>query len=79
MASMRLRFLFAVSAVLAGGCSDLSDRSSEVAPVPSQVIDLTATITTDQPVRTWGSKMLRDYRFRETNDFEFIVTSPDYS
>jgi kynurenine formamidase len=72
--SVRKRLLFAVLAVLAAGCSDLSDSSSGVAPVPSQVIDLTATITTDQPVRIWGSKMLKDYGFRETNDFEFIIT-----
>jgi kynurenine formamidase len=72
--SARKRLLFAISAALAAGCSDVGDSSSGVPPVPSQVIDLTATITTDQPVRTWGSKMLKDFGFRETNDFEFIVT-----
>jgi arylformamidase len=72
--SVKKKLLLSVLMVLGAGCSDPTDSSSGVAPVPSQVIDLTATITTDQPVRIWGSKMLKDYGFRETNDFEFIIT-----
>ncbi len=66
--------IISVVGLLVTACSTPSNNAPGTAPIPSRIIDLTPTITTDQPVRIWGSRMLSDYGFRETNDFEFVIT-----
>ena len=58
---------------LLAACSSSDGVDQDTAPVPTRVIDLTLAITSDQPVRTWGRRMLTDFGFRETNDFEFVI------
>ncbi len=55
--------------LLVAACS----RPERIAPIPTQIIDLTPTITADQPVQMWGRRMLSDFGFREKNKFEFVI------
>lgn len=71
---MKSKVIVSVVAMFVTACSAPSTSGPGTAPIPSRIIDLTPTITIDQPVRIWGSKMLRDYGFRETNNFEFVIT-----
>ncbi len=43
-------------------------------PLPQRIIDLSPLITEDLPVRTWGHKLLSDFGFRDTNEFEYVIT-----
>lgn len=74
MDSMKSATIVSVVTLLASACSAPHDPGADAAPIPSRIIDLTPTITVDQPLRTWGSKMLSDYGFRQTNEFEFVIT-----
>jgi len=43
-------------------------------PLPQKIIDLSPVITEDLPVRIWGHKLLSDFGFRDTNEFEYVIT-----
>jgi len=63
--------IVSVSLLIACAGPDTAARTS--VPLPSGVIDLTPTITEDQPERLWGRRMLTDFGFRLTNEFEFVI------
>jgi kynurenine formamidase len=76
----KLRFLplFALSALLFSACTigeqtQTQTRQAEL-PVPTRIIDLSPVITEDLPLRLWGRKLLVDFGFRESNEFDDVIT-----
>lgn len=59
-------------ATIVSGCSTQEQASTAQPPVPSKIIDLSATITPDLPVRLWGHKALSDFGFSDTTEFRVI-------
>ena len=55
-----------------GPGDDLSDEKLAEAPLPTRVVDLSPLVTEDLPLRVWGKKMLTDWGFRLTNEFEDV-------
>ncbi len=48
------------------------DETWTEAPLPSRIVDLSPLVTEDLPLRTWGKKMLTDWGFKLTNEFEDV-------
>ncbi len=69
-----------------GPGDDLSDEKLAEAPLPTRVVDLSPLVTEDLPLRVWGKKLLTDWGFRLTNEFEdvgaeepFYVVNSDWT
>ncbi len=79
MSRTRRTLLFLLPAAFVwSACTPQTESEPEArrndAPIPSRIIDLSPVITEDLPVRTWGHKLLSDFGFRDTTEFEDVVT-----
>ncbi len=53
------------------GSGPVNESLSE-APLPIRIVDLSPLITEDLPLQLWGKKLLSDWGFRLTNEFEDV-------
>ncbi|MFX0197845.1 MAG: cyclase family protein [Candidatus Hodarchaeota archaeon] len=67
---MRKLLFCLFTAIIIIGCSQERVPSFQM---PKQIVDLSATITEDLPVRLWGHKLLSDFGFRDSTRFEHIT------
>lgn len=68
---------FAVITFALVSCSGSQERkSTDLPPLPIEVIDLSPTVTEDLPVRMWGHKQLSDLGFSDTTEFRHIEHNP---
>ena len=78
MSRTRRILFFAPALLLWSACTAQSESEPEVgradAPLPRRIVDLSPVITEDLPVRIWGHKLLSDFGFRDTTEFEDVVT-----
>lgn len=70
---VRGSMLLFVSALAVTSCAaPATDDAPQPALVPSEVIDLGAVVTEDLPERMWGSALLNQLGFTESNNFNVI-------
>ena len=78
MSRTRRILFFAPALLIWSACTPQSESEPEVgradAPLPRRIVDLSPVITEDLPVRIWGHKLLSDFGFRDTTEFEDVVT-----
>ena len=68
---MRILPIYAfLSVLILAGCG--REQPSSSVPVPTEIIDLGVLITEDTPRQFWGTKMLQDLNFTESNSFRVI-------
>ncbi len=74
----RILFLVLPALLIWSACTQQRESEPEVrradAPLPRLIVDLSPVITEDLPVRMWGHRLLSDFGFRDTTEFEDVVT-----
>ena len=76
MKSLRTAILIVATSISLSACAspepEAHDQQPAEAPLPTRIIDLSPVVTEDLPLRVWGRKMLTDWGFRLTNEFEDV-------